>query len=462
MIRASRLAALLCLIPLPATYAQNGGPRTAKIVGVIADSVSGAPLQGADVLVSGLATPVKTDSLGRFTVEGLAPGTYQVGVDHPLLENLGITLATQPFVIGPDSAGVVNLAVPSVPTLVHRYCPNEQSAATPSAMAGRVLDPDDDQPITGANVSLAWTEVFVSKTTGVVRTPHELHGETNSAGLFRICGVPSDIDGTLQVSVGQLTSPELPISMNGALLDYQSVTLPVRSGGRKDGIVLGHVLSPAGKPVSGARVEIPMSAVSATTRDDGSFRIVGVQSGTQMLVARSLSFSTAAEPINVTSREPIDVSITLFDKMNILDPVLVTARRDLALEKSGFSARKRAGAGYFFTRDDIDKRQPNNITDMLKNLPVVNVTSGRGGTVITRRGGITSMYSARPSCTNVFIDGFQWQNMGPGDLDMFVNPDDVIGIEVYRGEDVPARFRRFSEGCVAVVVWTQFRGKAAK
>ena len=40
--------------------------------------------------------------------------------------------------------------------------------------------------------------------------------------------------------------------------------------------------------------------------------------------------------------------------------------------------------------------------------------------------------------------------------------DDVIGLEVYRGEDVPARFRRFNEGCIAVVVWTQFRGKAAK
>jgi hypothetical protein len=92
MIRASRLAALLCRIPLGATHAQNGGSRTAKIVGVIADSVSGAPLQGADVLVSGVATPVKTDSLGRFTIEGLAPGTYQVGVDHPLLESLGSTL----------------------------------------------------------------------------------------------------------------------------------------------------------------------------------------------------------------------------------------------------------------------------------------------------------------------------------------------------------------------------------
>ncbi len=462
MIRVALLAAVAAMLPVMAIQPQSSGTHTARIVGVVADSVSGAPLQGAEVVASGVATPARTDSLGKFTIENLAPGTYQVGVFHPLLESLGITLATQPFEVGPDSAAVVSLAVPSVPTLVHRYCGNEQTRATPSAVAGRVLDPDTDAPIPGVKVSLAWTEVFVSKTTGVARTPHELHTETNQSGFFKLCGLPSDVDGTIQATRGDATTPEIPVTMNGALLDFQSVSIASPTANGAKGIVLGHVLSPLGKPVSGARVEIPMSTVSTTTRDDGSFRLVGVHTGTQMLVARSISYGTAAEVINVTSREPIDVSVSLFDKTNILDPVLVTSRRDLALEKSGFSARQRAGGGYFFTREDIDKRQPNNITDMLKNLPIVNVTPGRGGTVITRRGGVTSMYSARPSCTNVFIDGFQWQNLGPGDLDMFVNPDDVIGIEVYRGEDVPARFRRFSEGCVAVVVWTQFRGKAAK
>jgi hypothetical protein len=107
MIRALALAAFATAIPLSFSLAQNGSVRNSRIIGVVADSVDGTPLQGAEVIVSGVATTVRTDSLGRFTIDSLPPGTYQVGVFHPLLESLGITLATKPFVIGPDSAGVV-------------------------------------------------------------------------------------------------------------------------------------------------------------------------------------------------------------------------------------------------------------------------------------------------------------------------------------------------------------------
>jgi hypothetical protein len=456
------LAALAVAMPFPLAIAQNGGPRNARIVGVVADSVSGAPLQGAEIIASGVTTLVLTDSLGRFTIDSLAPGTYQVGVFHPLLESLGITLATKPFVIGPDSAGVVSLAVPSVPTLVLRYCGAQQGPSTPAAVAGRVLDPDTDLPIAGAKVSLAWTDVTVSKETGVVRNPHELHSETSGTGFFKFCGLPTELYGTLQATKGAAATPEVPVSMNGALLEFQGMSIPDKPDTHATGIVTGHVVSAAGNPVAGARVEIPVSAVSTLTRDDGAFYLAGVRTGTEVLVARSLSFATAAEAINVTSRQPIDVIVTLPDKVNVLDPVLVTARREYALDKAGFSARKRAGGGYFFTRQDIDRRRPNNITDMLKNLPMLGVSSQRGGTVITSRRGVTSMYSPVRSCTRVFIDGFEWRDMGPGDLDMFVNPEDVIGLEVYRPEDVPSQFRRVNQNCVAVVVWTQFRGKANK
>ena len=462
MMRALTLAAFATVIPLTFSLAQNVGPRNSRIVGVVADSVDGMPLQGAEVIASGVATTVKTDSLGRFTIDSLAPGTYQVGVFHPLLESLGITLATKPFVIGPDSAGVVTLAVPSVPTLVRRYCGGEQSPSTPAAVAGRVLDPDNDQPISGARISLAWTDVRVSKEAGVVRTPHELHTETSGSGFFKLCGLPSDLDGTLQVMRGDVTTPEVPVALNGALLAFQAMSIPDKPGTRTTGIVMGHVLSPAGKPVSGARVEIPVSAVSAMTREDGSFHLTGVLTGTQVLVARSLSFATAAEPINVTSREPVDVTVTVGDKVNVLDPVFITARRDMALDKSGFTARRRASGGYFFTREDIDRRKPNNISDMMKGLPSVTVGHQRGGTVIRGRSGVTSLNSANAPCTRVFVDGFEWRDLQAGDLDMVVNPDDVIGLEIYQAGEVPIQFRKFDQGCLTLVVWTQFRGKAAK
>ena len=445
--------------PFVPALAQNPA-HYSRIVGVVSDSISQGPLRGAEVVVSGLGTTVITDSLGKFTIDSLPAGTYQVGVFHPLLESLGVTLATKPFVVGPDSAAVVNLSVPSLATLVSHYCEGSQTTSAPSAFAGRVLDPDTDAPITGARVSLAWTDVTVSKETGVVRTPHELHTESNTSGFFKFCTLPSGMDGTLQVTRGETSTPEIPVAMNGALLAYQNVSIAAKSDTRATGVVMGRVMTLDGKPVSGARVEIPVSGVSGVTRDDGGFRLTGLRSGTQLLVVRSLSHAMATEPINVTSRSPLELVVTLGAKANLLDPVLVTARRDYELEKSGFNARKRGPAGHFFSREDIDRRKPNYISDMLKNLPGFDVTSQRGGTVVSGRRRPTNIVGGNPACNRVFIDGFEWKNLQPGDLDMFVNPDDVIGLEVYQPGDEPAQFRTFDRGCVTLVVWTQMRGKA--
>lgn len=446
-----------CAFALPpaSAIAQNSA-RTSRIVGVVGDSISEAPLRGAEVLVSGLTATAITDSLGRFTIDSLAPGSYQVGVFHPLLESLGITLATKPFIIGPDSAGVVNLAVPSAATLAHRYCGSKQSTSGPSVVAGLVLDPDSDAPVAGAKVSLAWTEITITKESGVARTPHERRTETNSSGFFKLCAVRSDLDGTLQVTHGNASTPEVPVTLGGALLAFEIMSIPSKAGSRATGVVTGRVVTEDGKPVSGARVDIPVSGVSAVTRDDGAFRLTGVLTGTQVLVARNLSFATAVEPVNVTSREPIDVVVTLAPKINVLDPVLITARRDVALEKTGFNARKRARYGHFITGEEITRRKPNNISDMLKNLSGVTVTYQRSGVVISGRS------TARNSCTSVFIDGFEWRNLKAGDLDMIVNPDDVIGLEVYQPYDAPAQFQRFDRGCLTLMVWRQVRSKVKK
>jgi len=432
--------------------------RFAKIVGVVADSVSGAPLQGAEILTSGVANSVKTDSLGRFTIDSLAPGTYQVAVYHPLLESLDITLATQPFSVGRDSAGVVNLAVPSIPTLVRRYCAGSLSSQEPSVIAGRVIDPDNSQPISGAKVSLSWQELFISKTTGVVRTPHELHVETSSSGFFKICGLPSDVSGTLQVNRGGVLSPEIPVSINGALLDFQNVYVPEKIEAHGDGVVTGHVLSPEGKTIAGARVEIPMSNASTVTREDGSFRFVGLPSGTQMLIVRSISYTTVSQPIDISPREPVDVTIKFSEKVAVLDTVIVTAQRDYALEKVGFTSRKKGGGGHFFTREDLDRRRPHYISDMLRGLPSVTVVSRPGGTVLVGR----RVLGGPPPCTTIWVDGFDWGSVMPGDLDAFVNPDDVIGMEVYQAAEVPSRLRKFERGCLTIVLWTDFRGKSTK
>lgn len=459
MILRAGIAALM--LPLSFALGQASSPRTSRIVGVVADSVDGTPIRGAEVIASGVAGSVRTDSLGRFTIDSLAPGRYQVGVFHPLLESLGITLATKPFVLGPDSAAIVNLAVPSVPSLVRRYCGAELSESNSAAVTGRVLDPDNDQPDAGAKVSLAWTDISVTKEAGVVRTPHERHAETDSNGFFKICAVPSDLYGTLQAVRGNATTPEIPFAMGGALLAYENLSIANSgSGNRPTGVVTGHILMQSGAPVQKARIDIPMSSVSTVSGEDGSFRFPEVQTGTQLLVAYSIGYTPTNEPVNVTSREPTDVTIVVGNQVNMLDPVLVNARRNNSLEKLGFNARQRASFGHFFTREDIDQRHPNEITDLLKGLSDVNVSYQRGGTVISGRSGAAALGPGNRTCTRLYLDGFGPTDLQAGDLDMLVKPEDVIGLEVYQGGEAPGRFQAgLDGGCLTLVVWTQVRGR---
>src|SRR5215208_6214721 len=77
--------------PAPTIAAAKG---KAQISGVVLDSLHRSYLSGADIIVQGLRATIVTDSLGRFKVDSVPPGRYQVGVFHPLLDTLGLSLAT--------------------------------------------------------------------------------------------------------------------------------------------------------------------------------------------------------------------------------------------------------------------------------------------------------------------------------------------------------------------------------
>src|SRR4051812_41770402 len=193
--------------PLPARTGK------AQIVGVVVDSLNGAYLSGADVLVEGARETAETDSAGRFKIDSLSPGSYQVGVFHPVLDALGITLLTERFHVGPDSSSIVLLAVPSAATLVGRFCTTSANQVGPSAVVGHVTDPETLQPVARAEVSIAWNEIEVSKTVGIRQTPHIVRDSTDDHGFFTLCGLPGAMQATLQARRASSTTAEIPISL---------------------------------------------------------------------------------------------------------------------------------------------------------------------------------------------------------------------------------------------------------
>ena len=464
------LAGLALISPCARLIAQQQTPtptaapeKTGKveISGVVVDSLHRRVLAGAEVVIEGVKENLITDSLGSFRIAGLPPGTYQVGAFHPVLDTLGTSLATRPFRLGPDSATFLVLAVPSAETIIRDACPAQKAGEGRSAVIGRVNDPETLQPVAGAEVSIAWTQIQVSKQTGIKRTPHLVRDTTNAAGAFRICGLPSSLAATLQARKGNVATAEVPVSLGDRETELLARTLllsPAAAGVTAGKASLsGTVLLQGSSTGAGSRVELVGTQAVAMTNEKGEFTMANLPSGSHVLLARHLGYGAATTPVDLNSREPQKVTITLPRYVAVMDPVLVTARRNAALERVGFvQRRKSAGSGYFLGPDQILAMRANRLTDILRRVPSLTVLSnGFDEVVLSSRG--SSSIGGGADCVQYFVDDAPWLAIEPGDINTFVNGNEVVAVEVYQGPGVPAQYVRGMDACITIVLWTRFK-----
>ncbi|MGH7604578.1 MAG: carboxypeptidase regulatory-like domain-containing protein, partial [Gemmatimonadaceae bacterium] len=332
--------------PTPAAPAPTG---KGAIVGVVFDSLNHRFLAGADVIVQGAHLTASTDSTGKLSVGGLAPATYQVGVFHPLLDTLDISLATQPFHVGPDSTSVVVFAIPSATTFVQRVCPSVKSNLGKSAVIGRVIDPETLKPIARAEVSIAWVEFTLSKEEGLHRTPHILIDSTEADGTYHICGIPNSMEAALKARKDSSVTAETPILVGSDDVELvaRRLLLSLADSTVKTGnaSVSGKVVLDGAATNAGTRVELVGTEASALTNEAGEFSMTNLPSGTRSLLARHLGYSVQEAAVDLSSREPQNVTLKLSKFVSTMDPVLVLARRNFALDLVGFNGRKKGGNG---------------------------------------------------------------------------------------------------------------------
>ncbi|HEV7838013.1 MAG TPA: carboxypeptidase regulatory-like domain-containing protein [Gemmatimonadaceae bacterium] len=444
---------------VPAAPSTSAGAPSGKasIVGVVVDSLNGRYLAGADVLIEGSKTALTTDSLGKFRLDSLAPGNYQVGVFHPLLDTLGIALATQPFHVGADSISYVVLSVPSAPTIIRNTCKVRPRQQGRSAVIGHVQDPETTEPVAGAEVSLAWTQFEVSKEVGIRQSPRLLRDTTDASGAYRICGIPNEMDATLQARRGSWTTAEIPIKLGTDDIELFARTLLLA---KVDSMVTtgsatltGRVIL-EGNPVgSGTRVEVAGTEAVANTNEKGEFSLRNLPSGTHNLVARHIGFAANVVAVDLSTREPRSVTVRLPKYVNVMDPVVVTARRTASLDVVGFSQRKKTGMGYYLGPDQIERMHAQYLTDVLRQVPGIRVSSTPDGDVVVPTRGASL---AGGSCVQYYVDNMPWQSMQPGDINQFVSGHEIAAVEVYNGPGAPAQYTR-ANGCATIVLWTKSR-----
>ncbi len=99
------LSALLVLAIVPAAVAAQS-PPTARLAGVVVESDSHAPLEGAFVEILSLDIRVRTDRRGRYKVANLPAGRYTV-----LVRMMGRVLRTEPVVLTAGARTVLDVAL---------------------------------------------------------------------------------------------------------------------------------------------------------------------------------------------------------------------------------------------------------------------------------------------------------------------------------------------------------------
>ena len=437
--------------------------------GVAVDSVRGGFLRGATVGVLGPSRMTFTDSLGRFRIDSIPPGEYQVALFDPLLDtlSLGVVSARTRFAAG-DTVEMV-LAVPSQLAIVTAKCGPARGPEEDRALFGQVLDAATEQPVAGAQVMLNWTDLTISERTGVRSEPRRRHAETDARGYYKICGLPPELTAEAFVQRGADSTGKVQVAFGDALLGLATFLLPGSAaqdaGAARDTIrvaapgtatVSGTVVDGNGQPIANAHVSIAEGTNAATTDSSGAFTLSGQPTGTHALVVRRLGYMPIEIAVNLTPLRSNVVSVQMQQYVPVLADVIIEGNRLAALERVGFNQRKARGTGRYLEGAFIRNRNASTVGNLIENIPNLRRPGdGFGG------GG----------CVNYWVDGNHWRggmvsSIGGGGgmqtpLDGYIMPDEIEAIEAYSGSFTPQEFQtltsRVNDRCSTVVIWTRWK-----
>ena len=206
---------------------------------------------------------------------------------------------------------------------------------------------------------------------------------------------------------------------------------------------------------------IPLAAVDLAAFDsagepvwsglaDGRGRFVTgpVPPGPYQMEVVGLPFTPVSHLLVLSEPGVVDVRVEMVRVEYELNPVVVSARRQNLLERAGFYERRRASTGNSLNRAEIEGRDPNRISDLLRDMPGVQVRVGglgRGADILLRGG-----------CRPLFVlDGIILT--GTGSLDDIISVVDVEGMEVYHQASVPIGYRALTT-CGVIMLWTRDPG----
>ena len=467
----------VALLPLARSVAAQATDTTRRAAGVtvsgtVRDSIQRTTLAGAivqlvarDSLTSAARTTT-SDARGRFAFDSVVPGRYALGFFHPLLDSLGLESGVHEVSVDGRRPVRADLAIPSPARIRAAICGPRVVTASDAVVVGFVRDAGDRTPAAGATVTGEWLEISIRRGAIGSRVPR-LVATTTDRGWFALCNVPSPGTILLSASRGADSTDviELNVPSNGLLwrelylgpartiVGVDTLTSESRHVLAGDGQLSGVVLGAADSvPLAGALVSIP-DGPRTRTNERGEWTLAGAPAGTRMLEVRALGYYPERRPVDVISGA-LPVRIALSTMRAVLDTVKINATRLSSRQQAEFDHRRRSGGGRYITAEEIARRQAVFTSDLFRAMPGLRFdrtsTGGQlGSPPILMRAAVGGM--CKPS---IYVDGHYMFDMTADDLDAFVQPSEITGVEVYSGASAPPEFQSGMNGCGSIVIWT--------
>jgi len=378
--------------------------ETSTVRGAVFDSTRMLPLPNARVFLDGTQFAARSDANGRFTIPQVPSGSYTLSVTHPRFDSLQLRPPSPTVDVRPNEVAAAELTTPSAATIFARDCAAEERRSPMTALRGRVSDATTGEPAIQAQVTLTWNRLVSTAVASAPVAQQQIATRTDSSGRYAFCGLP-----------------------DGVRLSIRAVTEEHRSS--------------------------PLTVLVAPNE----VSVFDLTVGKQAVVA-------SAEPAKIEA--PV---------ANVASPRSQMLR--------DFDRRRRRGSGTFLTRAQIEKSHATRLTDLLRILPGVSVGPDDNGvlTVELRRSKSLTLSdglpapSSRPDsgasrppaassmttgqmslkrCPAAFLlDGMPID--GGAGVDAQLRPEDIEGIEVYPGTQVPIEYGSRHSECGVVMIWTR-------
>lgn len=306
-----------------------------------------------------------------------------------------------------------------------------------SGVVGRILDRGTGLPLPGARVSVH----FMASDSVNVRQVR-----SGSGGRFQVCELPAGVAATLSAARGPASSGTATLSLAQGDPEWRELTLPLGAAGRISGVVRAR---DSGRLLSGARVAVPGLEVETLTGERGRFELPALPPGRYSLQVSHLSYGGQTDSVQVRSRQNVQLTLDVATRPVEVDPVTVSVEgtRSRWLEMQGFYRRMQRSGGEFITREEILERDPTRLSQMFRPISGVQV---RNGHLMMQRAP-ASLSTFQRCRLQYFVNG-QAADLPMG-VDTF-QPNDILGIEIYRGaSEVPAMYDERRAACGAVVLW---------